>query len=189
MIDDEIVHSLDVVDPVTNSKVKIIVQEAPEPEIEEPNYTPLRLTMRIWDNAFKWVENKVIHSNTDMKIFNDIQTGADRINQVYINQTEWAKEYGVSRDKIAKFIKKLVDIGFIHRRAVGVYTVNPFVYCSSKAWGSGGNSSIIKIQSDWRFTVGNIIELDDLGRVDTLIGGQMVINPETGKYIDETKIS
>ncbi len=187
VIDDEIVHSLDVVDPVTNSKVKIIVQEINEPEIEEPDYTPVRLKMKIWDKAFKWVENKVIHSNTDMKLFNHIQEEADKINQIYISQTEWAKEYGVSRNKIATFLKKLIDIGFLHKKATGVYVMNPFVYCSARAW-SGGNKPVIKLQSDWRFSAGNIIDLNEIGKTDTLIGGQMVIDPETGKFIDENKL-
>ncbi len=158
-----------------------------EDEEQEPDYTPARLTHRIWGKANMWIENKVINSNTDMRILNRIKEEADRLNQVYISQTEWAKEYGVSRNKVATFIKKLIDVGFLHKKATGVYVMNPFIYCSTKAW-SGGNKPVIKLQSDWRFTVGNPIEPNELGKTDTMTGGQMVINPETGKFINEDKL-
>ncbi len=149
------------------------VHQIPLPKDDDErvtDYTVLRLQMKIWNKAFKWVENKVIHSNTDIRLFNDIQDKADELNQVYIIQSKLAEEYGLSRNKIATFLKSLIDVGFIHKKARGVYTVNPFVFSSQKAWSNGGAKGISKIQKNWWWTVGIPPTSADLGTVDTLIG-------------------
>lgn len=75
-------------------------------------------------------------SKLDISIFWRLLDDADKNNEVTINQTDMAKQYKVSRDKIAKLIKKFIDVGFIKKVENRVYAINPFAFkskaCSTK---------------------------------------------------------
>jgi biotin operon repressor len=146
-----------------------------------PYYRIERLRMKIWNDGMNFVENRVIHSNLDIRLLNHIKDKADLSNRVCISQTELAKQFGTSRNKISTFLKKLIDIGFIHKEQRGIYTINPYVYCSFTAWFVGGSKNVSYLQNEWRFDVGMPPESKMLKYVDTLIGEK----PDTVKQTIE----
>jgi len=91
------------------------------------NYSIKRLNMKIWQEGLDRVMNEVISSNTDTRLFNYIKSLMDKNGQILINQTHIASEFNLSRQKIATFIKKLINTGFIHKVVNGVYIINPFI--------------------------------------------------------------
>ena len=157
-------------DIATQSPINVAVTEQHEEPDEEEKYTPWRLKMKIWDKAYKWVQNKTIQSNNHIKMFNGMLEDLDRSNLVNINQTKMAKEYGVSRQTVYNFLRSLEKIGFIHKRATGLYMVNPYVYASNRAWNKsgGGNQNVVALQKWWWFNVAHPIALDELGTTDSL---------------------
>ncbi len=117
--------------------------------IEKPirNYTLRRLNVKLWIQAYAWFQERVLHSNLDVKILNKFMDMADSQNLVLWNQSKVAKELGTSRQKIAEFTKRLKDIGFIAKEAQGVYRINPYVYLSTGANALGKEAS--RLQWDW----------------------------------------
>ena len=94
---------------------------------QHKNYSIKRLNMKIWQEGLDAVMNSVISSNLDTKLFNYIKALMDKNGQILINQTQLAEEFNVKRNKIATFIRKLVDEQFIHKVQNGVYIINPFI--------------------------------------------------------------
>jgi hypothetical protein len=119
-------------------------------------------------------------------MLDDLYLGADELNQIYLNQTEMAKDYGVSKVKINQFIRRLTDIAFLYKIARGVYMVNPFVVVSSKVKNNTGGDMSITLQNKWKFLVGIPPRTNGLEGADTLI--DKIFNVETRHFESEPPI-
>lgn len=115
------------------------------------HYSVWRLNVRIWQQAYDWVMEKVCHSQKDIELFNAFKNAADSNNKVIWNQTKQAKKFNISRQKMVDFINRLVRVGFTYKLEDKVYFINPFVYASSGASNSG--EQLARVQQTWFFSV------------------------------------
>ncbi len=148
--------------------------------ISDTNYNITRLNMKVWIEGYDYVIRNICNSKTDIKLLQEIRNKADMQNQMMLSHTELSKDFNVSIQKITTFIKKAIDIGFIHRKARGLYMMNPFIVISNKAWKIGGSKLASKLQSDWRFQVGNPPRTNELEEAKSLIWS--TYNEETKSF-------
>ena len=140
----------------TGEVKKVQIHDSEEESREK--YSVWRLYMRIWNDGYDFVMLKSIRSEGDMRMFLSIKSSINEANEVIINAGELASMSGTSRASAYNLIKRLISIGFLHRIARGVYKVNPYVYCSSKAWNAGGSRHISELQKWWWNNVGIVTQ-------------------------------
>lgn len=111
---------------------------------------PKRLKMNIWVEAYDFVIEKTVKSPLDFKILSHIKKNVNAENQFMGSLPEIAKATGTSKDKMSKFIKKLVEVGFLHRIRTSVYMINPYVFVGNGVWNVGRNRGVIACQDKWK---------------------------------------
>ncbi len=94
---------------------------------EVKNYSIKRLNVKIWQDGMDWIYLQVATSKVNTMIFNSLKNNMNTENEIRSNITHLANEIEVDSSTIRKMIKRLIDIGFLHRMERGVYLVNPFV--------------------------------------------------------------
>ncbi len=85
----------------------------------------------------------VITSKKDMELFNHIRgkfTYA-RI-EVVLSTADVATEVGISKPKVSRFIKQLLELNFLHRVGRGTYRMNPFIFLPYR-------SNAEELQAEW----------------------------------------
>lgn len=70
-----------------------------------------------------------LNSKLEMKLFISIRDSFTR-NRVEVNlsQKKLVEEFNTTKSTVSRFIKKLVEIGFLMKIDRGIYRMNPFIY-------------------------------------------------------------
>jgi len=113
-------------------------------KVSNTYYSIKGLRTKITMNSFAEKQSLVCKSSLDLQIFWHMMQKTER-NILLINQKETARLFGVSPDKINKFIKRLVDVEFLKKKQQGVYFVNPYIFKSPKTT----NEIIEQLQEEW----------------------------------------
>jgi predicted transcriptional regulator len=90
------------------------------------------------------VLEEVIKSNIDMKIFQIIKKSFTykRI-EVVLSSTDISKQLNISKPKVTRFIKNLIDNAFLKRVGRGTYRMNPFMFIPFRSDSS-------ELQQEWK---------------------------------------
>ena len=70
---------------------------------------------------------KVIRSSKDMYLFSKVKDMINRDFELNLNIQKESVKLGVQRDKLSKFLSRLVDAGFLRRTDIG-FISNPYMY-------------------------------------------------------------
>jgi len=95
----------------------------------------------MYHKSYEEITEKVINSNTDLKVFNWI-TNSFTYQRVEVPLTYSQCEVKVSQPQYARLLKKLVEESYLKRVARGVYRLNPYIYIPYRADGS-------ELQAEW----------------------------------------
>ena len=75
-----------------------------------------------------------LNSKLEMKIFIAIRDSFSRSKiEINISQVKLAEKFNTTKSTVNRFIKKLVEIGFLIKIERGIYRMNPFIYVPYQA--------------------------------------------------------
>lgn len=117
-------------------------------ELEHRDFIEVQKTKQVrggfnlmYHKSYEEVTEQVITSNADLRLFNWVT------NQFTYKRVEVPLIYSqctvqVSQPKFSKFIKRLIDVGYIRRIARGIYKLNPNIYVPFRA-------DAAELQAEW----------------------------------------
>ena len=121
--------SLDVTDPNTGEFFKI---NGTSEEIKK-YYSIKRITSRINSMDLFSVLKQSCNSSLDIEIVDKLINMSNYENEIRIdNVTNLSKEIGISRSKLNKILKNLIDLNFLLKLDRGVYLINSFIFVGNK---------------------------------------------------------
>jgi len=100
-----------------------------------------------------------LNSKLEMKLFISIRDSFTRNRvEVNISQVKLVKEFNTTKATVSRFIKKLVEIGFLIKISRGIYRMNPFIYVPYQ-------EDAFRLQEEWKGLSENI-EVGDKSQLD-----------------------
>lgn len=131
-------------------------------------YSIRRLRMNVWIDGYEWVQEKTCHSALDIKILRNIKSDLDTDNQAVFSMVNMAEEIGTTRNKISVLVKRLVNVGFLAKKATNVYIVNPYVFIGNRV-SNVNKKHISNLQIRWSRLYGYPPETNELWESKTLL--------------------
>jgi len=119
----------------TETMTKIILNEE-SGELERQLFTrdviPKSRGKQGWTKMYKNGYDMVmlnLNSKLEMRLFISIRDSftKNRV-EVNISQVKLVEKFNTTKSTVSRFIKKLVDIGFLMKIERGIYRMNPFIY-------------------------------------------------------------
>ena len=137
------------------------------PKEKEKRYkSPKRLNMKIWVEALNWTRTTSCKSMLDVRIFDYITYSCDKSNEFREEQKAVAELLGTTPNTISRQIKRMLNIGLLHRKERGVYMMNPFVAISKKTRSS---EEQVALQNYWTSIYGTTPTLESINKTSKLI--------------------
>jgi DNA-binding transcriptional regulator GbsR (MarR family) len=111
---------------------------------EERKYANIKGGFSMVYKDYDELLEEVIKSNMDMKIFQVIKKSFTykRV-EVVLSSTDISKQLNVSKPKVTRFIKNLINNDFLKRVGRSTYRMNPFMFIPFKSNGSD-------LQQEWK---------------------------------------
>ena len=111
---------------------------------EEIKRTKLKGGFSMVYKDYDTILENVITSNMDMKLFQLIKSSFTHARiEVVLSSTTISAKLGISKPKVTRFIKQLVDLHFLKRVDKATYRMNPFIFIPFKSNGS-------LLQEEWK---------------------------------------
>jgi len=124
-VNERIVIEIDAINPTTGEIFKLDAIE----EIKTKYYSVSKITTRINSMDLFTTMEKVCTSSKDISTLKYLTELIGSDNFIRLDSiTGSAKVLKISRVKLTKFMKGLIDVEFLLKMDTGIYFVNPFVY-------------------------------------------------------------
>lgn len=134
---------LDVANPITGEVFKVSGTN----EESSKYYSIKRITSRINAMDLFSIMEKTCKSSKDISVLNILLETADDQNKIRIdNISKLSEELSISRVKLTKFLKILVDNRLLNKLDTGIYLVNPLVFVGRRV---RSNKLREEAQSQW----------------------------------------
>jgi len=139
----ETVVTLETYSPITGEVIPVEGRKVKS----DKYYSIQKITTRINAMTFLEVLTKTCKSSKDIEIVNFILDKQKSDGNIYIpNITKEAENMDISRSKLNKILKELLNNNLLYKKEKGIYLVNPFIFIGKKV---RSNEAREKLQQEW----------------------------------------